>query len=60
MMRGVEYMHEMGVAHRDLKPENVLASEDGSELYLADFGLATRRITVSENGCGTGVYMSPG
>ncbi len=23
LMRGVEYMHEMGVAHRDLKPENV-------------------------------------
>jgi protein-serine/threonine kinase len=29
MMRGVEYIHEMGVAHRDLKPENLL-TEHGS------------------------------
>ena len=37
MMRGVEYMHEMGVAHRDLKPENLLLTTRGS-LKITDFG----------------------
>lgn len=37
MMRGVEYMHEMGVAHRDLKPENLLLTQFGS-LKITDFG----------------------
>jgi protein-serine/threonine kinase len=37
MMRGVEYMHEMGVAHRDLKPENLLLTNHGS-LKITDFG----------------------
>ncbi len=37
MMRGVEYMHEMGVAHRDLKPENLLLTTRGA-LKITDFG----------------------
>jgi protein-serine/threonine kinase len=37
MMRGVEYMHEMGVAHRDLKPENLLLTTHGA-LKITDFG----------------------
>lgn len=37
LMRGVEYMHEMGVAHRDLKPENLLLTPHGS-LKITDFG----------------------
>jgi protein-serine/threonine kinase len=37
LMRGVEYIHEMGVAHRDLKPENLLLTTHGA-LKIADFG----------------------
>lgn len=37
LMRGVEYMHEMGVAHRDLKPENLLLTTHGC-LKITDFG----------------------
>ena len=37
LMRGVEYMHEMGVAHRDLKPENLLLTQHGS-IKITDFG----------------------
>ncbi|KAH7361435.1 serine/threonine-protein kinase hal4 [Plectosphaerella cucumerina] len=37
MMRGVEYLHEMGVAHRDLKPENLLLTTRGA-LKITDFG----------------------
>jgi protein-serine/threonine kinase len=37
LMRGVEYIHEMGVAHRDLKPENLLLTTRGA-LKITDFG----------------------
>ncbi|KAL9047875.1 MAG: hypothetical protein Q9162_007926 [Coniocarpon cinnabarinum] len=37
LMKGVEYIHEMGVAHRDLKPENLLLTTHGS-LKITDFG----------------------
>ncbi|KAK5134830.1 Pkinase-domain-containing protein [Meristemomyces frigidus] len=37
LMRGVEYIHEMGVAHRDLKPENLLLTTNGA-LKITDFG----------------------
>ena len=37
IMRGVEYMHEMGVAHRDLKPENLLLTTNGA-VKITDFG----------------------
>lgn len=37
LMRGVEYIHEMGVSHRDLKPENLLLTSRGS-LKITDFG----------------------
>jgi len=29
LMRGVKYMHEMGITHRDLKPENLLLTPQG-------------------------------
>ncbi|OLL22770.1 Serine/threonine-protein kinase hal4, partial [Neolecta irregularis DAH-3] len=37
LMRGVDYMHSMGVAHRDLKPENLLLTTNGA-LKITDFG----------------------
>lgn len=37
LMRGVEYIHELGVAHRDLKPENLLLTHNGV-LKITDFG----------------------
>ena len=37
LMRGVEYIHEMGVAHRDLKPENLLLTTNGA-IKITDFG----------------------
>lgn len=39
LMRGVNYIHEMGIAHRDLKPENLLLSPNGC-LKISDFGSA--------------------
>ncbi|RPD52725.1 kinase-like protein [Lentinus tigrinus ALCF2SS1-7] len=59
LIEAVQYCHEHKIAHRDLKPENVLASEDGSEVFLADFGLATTKRMVDEHGSGTAIYMAP-
>lgn len=40
VLDGVEAAHLENVWHRDLKPENVLWCETGSELVIADFGIA--------------------
>lgn len=65
MMRGVEYMHETGVAHRDLKPENLLLTAHGS-LKIADFGngecfrMASEADAHMVTGiCGTAPYIAP-
>ncbi|RPD58864.1 kinase-like protein [Lentinus tigrinus ALCF2SS1-7] len=59
LLDAVQYCHGQGVAHRDLKPCNVLASEDGSKLFLADFGLATKEEMSDEYEMGTHTYMAP-
>ncbi|KAG0648555.1 Serine threonine-kinase ppk10 [Hyphodiscus hymeniophilus] len=65
MMRGVEYMHEMGVAHRDLKPENLLLTTHGA-LKITDFGngecfrMAWEKETHMVSGlCGSAPYIAP-
>jgi len=50
--------HERKVFHRDLKPENILCNADGSEVYIADFGLATRQALSYTFGCGTPAPLS--
>jgi serine/threonine protein kinase len=73
--RGVEALHEQGLAHMDLKPENLLLTEggDGSPeeatewtVKVADFGLARslrRGEVLNEEvvaeGVGTPYYMAP-
>lgn len=39
MVRGVKYLHEMGVSHRDLKPENLLIDAQG-RIKITDFGVS--------------------
>lgn len=65
MMRGVEYMHEMGVAHRDLKPENLLLTCHGA-LKITDFGngecfrMAWEKNAHMVSGlCGSAPYIAP-
>ncbi|KAF4124131.1 protein-serine/threonine kinase [Geosmithia morbida] len=65
MMRGVQYLHEMGVAHRDLKPENLLLTTRGG-LKITDFGngecfrMAWEADAHMVSGlCGSAPYISP-
>jgi len=65
IMRGVEYMHEMGVAHRDLKPENLLLTEHGA-IKITDFGNGEcfrmaweKEAHMTAGLCGSAPYIAP-
>ena len=65
LMRGVSYIHEMGIAHRDLKPENLLLSTNGC-LKISDFGSAEcfrlgweNQIHMSRTRRGSRPFVSP-
>lgn len=65
LIRGVVYMHEMGVTHRDLKPENLLLTTQGV-LKITDFGNGEcfkmaweNDIQFSEGVCGSSPYIAP-
>lgn len=44
LVKGVQHMHQKGVAHRDLKPENIFCDETEvpPRVKIGDFGLAAR------------------
>ncbi|KAG7441938.1 uncharacterized protein BT62DRAFT_1010974 [Guyanagaster necrorhizus] len=39
------YPRDDSVYHRNIKPENIICSEDGSRIYLTDFGMSTQNKT---------------
>jgi serine/threonine protein kinase len=41
-LKGLEYLHKIGVTHTDIRAENILVLEDNSDIIkLIDFGAAT-------------------
>lgn len=65
LLRGICYIHEMGIAHRDLKPENLLLSSNGC-LKISDFGSSEcfrlaweEHISMSTERRGSIPYISP-
>ncbi len=55
----VDWLHSRKIYHRDLKPQNILVNEDGTQLFVADFGLASED-NAYDQPCGTPGYMPPG
>jgi protein-serine/threonine kinase len=65
LVRGIVYMHSMGVSHCDLKPENLLLTTTGV-LKITDFGNAEcfrmaweTEVHMSNGVCGSRPYISP-
>ncbi|CCK70404.1 serine/threonine protein kinase SAT4 KNAG_0E01390 [Huiozyma naganishii CBS 8797] len=65
LVRGVVYMHDMGVCHRDLKPENLLLTSNGI-VKITDFGNSEcfkmaweKDIHLSGGVCGSTPYIAP-
>lgn len=65
LIKGVNYMHDMGVSHRDLKPENLLLTSHGV-LKITDFGNSEcfkmaweDTVQLSEGICGSSPYIAP-
>lgn len=54
----IHFAHSKGIVHRDIKPENVLIGRFG-DVYLADWGVATRMTAGPSQLCGTPGYMAP-
>ncbi|CAN3372563.1 hypothetical protein DIURU_004943 [Diutina rugosa] len=65
LIRGVNYIHKMGVAHRDLKPENLILTQSGV-LKITDFGNSEcfkmaweDEVHMSVGVCGSSPYIAP-
>jgi serine/threonine protein kinase len=61
MVRGVSYLHSMGVMHRDIKSMNILVTHDW-DTKITDFGASRLTPTASEHATdniGTCYWMAP-
>ena len=49
MIRGLAYMHALGICHRDVKPDNILIDTETHELKICDFGSAKKLVKGQPN-----------
>lgn len=61
ILKGIRYLHMLGIVHRDIKPENILCGNTASDIKICDFGLS-KFVLPSERmkiPCGTLAYLAP-
>lgn len=49
MMRGLAYIHALGICHRDIKPQNILVDPSTHILKFCDFGSAKKLVKGEPN-----------
>jgi casein kinase I family protein HRR25 len=44
IVRILSFIHEKGLIHRDVKPDNFVFNQDGTNVYIIDFGLCKKYV----------------
>ena len=60
-VKGLAYLHSIGIIHRDLKSANILLKEDG-QVKIADFGVSQQLASIEDTTTtpvGSPLFMSP-